>query len=222
MIRDQNQRGRGRTRVHVCVDKLIPKKSQLKETSLRRDQNARRTSRSLIICWGFSVRSVDTRGVKPNKSPPGASRLISDHTRIFPPASALLSVFSLLIYGNLAGRRRRRESSATDRSNGIVPLCNFFSTVLVEPLLFRPVFGPHGTRKGGGKGEPRLPTVFAKLPVNKRLLKRGEAADTQEGKQGGVKKKGEPSMQTLEPRSNIWFSERQPAAFAAFPPHWSH
>lgn len=138
--------------MHLCVDKLIPKKSQLQKTSLGGYQNARRTSRSLIICWGFSVRSADTRGAKPNKSPPGASRLISDHTRIFPPASALLSVSSLLIHGNLAGRRRRRGSSAADRSNGIVPLCNFFSSVLVEPLLFQPVFGPSGTPRGGCQG----------------------------------------------------------------------
>lgn len=149
MIRDQNQR---RLRTHLCVDKLIPKKSQSQKTSLGRDQNARRTSRSLIICWGFSVRSADTRGVKPNKSPPGASRLISDHTRIFPPASALLSVFSLLIHGNLAGRRRRRESSATDRLNRIVPLYNFFSSVLVEPLLFPTCFWPPQHTERGRQG----------------------------------------------------------------------
>lgn len=157
MIRVQKPEGRRR------ADKFILKRSQWQETSRERDRNARRTFRSLLICWGFSVRSADTRGVKPNKSPPGASRLISDHTQIFsrPPARRC-SAFRRSSTAASAGRweKEGRAPPPTGRT-GSSPSATF----LLRPLgatFSGPVFGPPTAHERG-----RGPTVFARLAVNK-------------------------------------------------------
>lgn len=131
MIRDQKPEGRRR------ADKFILKRSQWQEASRERDRNARRTFRSLLICWGSSVRSADTGGVKPNKSPPGASRLISDHTQVFsrPPAHRC-SAFRRSSTAASAERRGKKKAELRRRQvERDRPPPQLFSSVPVEPLF---------------------------------------------------------------------------------------